>query len=126
MDPHSNVKAVRIGVLAEATGTSRDALRFYESKGLIRATRSPNGYREYPDQAVELVRYVRTAQHLGFSLAEISNNVASVAEADDQAAALVALMRSKGAFIENRIDELNALGDELRARIALECPLITE
>jgi MerR family copper efflux transcriptional regulator len=54
-----------IGELAAASGLSREALRFYEQQGLIRARRLDNGYRDYPAEAVALVQYIRTAQQLG-------------------------------------------------------------
>lgn len=63
---------MQIGELALATGLSPDALRYYERRGLLRARRRGNGYREYPLEAVEWLGYVRTAQGLGFSLAEIA------------------------------------------------------
>jgi hypothetical protein len=42
---------MQIGEIAEATGLSRDTLRFYEKRGLLRARRSANGYRDYPAEA---------------------------------------------------------------------------
>ena len=62
-----------IGELATASGLSREALRFYEQQGLIRARRLANGYRDYPPEVVTLVQYIRTAQQLGFTLAEIGD-----------------------------------------------------
>ena len=53
-----------IGELATASGLSREALRFYEQQGLIRARRLDNGYRDYPPEVVTLVQYIRTAQQL--------------------------------------------------------------
>ena len=49
-----------IGELATASGLSREALRFYEQQGLIRARRLDNGYRDYPPEVVTLVQYIRT------------------------------------------------------------------
>ena len=42
---------MQIGELATATGLSRDSLRFYEKRGLLRARRDANGYRNYPPEA---------------------------------------------------------------------------
>lgn len=52
---------MQIGTLASETGLSRDTLRFYEDRGLIRSTRSVNGYRTYTPETVQLVGYIRTA-----------------------------------------------------------------
>jgi DNA-binding transcriptional MerR regulator len=62
----------RIGELAKTTGVSTDTLRYYERKGALRSDRSSNGYREYPENAVERVRMIRQAMAVGFTLAELS------------------------------------------------------
>jgi DNA-binding transcriptional MerR regulator len=50
---------MRIGELAERTGTSRRLLRYYEEQGLISPARSENGYRSYDDRLVDRVVQVR-------------------------------------------------------------------
>ena len=61
-----------IGRLAHRTGVSVDTLRFYERKGLIvRPRRMLSGYRNYSDDAVDRLRFVKDAKGLGFSLREI-------------------------------------------------------
>ncbi|MET8446986.1 MerR family transcriptional regulator, partial [Streptomyces sp. NPDC005209] len=65
---------MRIGELAEQTGMTRDTLRFYEKVGLVEAQRLANGYRDFPPETVPWLLYVRTAQALGFSLAEIARH----------------------------------------------------
>ncbi|TQN33470.1 DNA-binding transcriptional MerR regulator [Haloactinospora alba] len=50
---------MRIGELAERTGTSRRLLRYYEEQGLIAAKRSPNGYRDYDERFVDRVMQIR-------------------------------------------------------------------
>ena len=50
---------MRIGELSERTGTSRRLLRYYEERGLIASTRSPNGYREYDERFVDRVLQIR-------------------------------------------------------------------
>jgi len=58
----SKVGSWRIGELAKATGVSTDTLRHYERKGVLRSARSGNGYREYPENALERVRTIRQAR----------------------------------------------------------------
>ena len=77
-----------IGELATAAGMSREALRFYEQQGLIRARRLPNGYRDYPEEVLMLVQYIRTAQQLGFTLAEIGDRLPAIWDAPDPAPAV--------------------------------------
>ena len=65
-------ETLRIGDLAARAGVSVDALRYYERRGLLRPTgRRASGYREYPPEAAALVRFIKRAQALGFTLAEI-------------------------------------------------------
>lgn len=69
---HSSAEVLRIGDLAAAAGVSPDALRYYERRGLLEPTgRRASGYREYPPGAVGVVRFIKHAQALGFSLAEV-------------------------------------------------------
>jgi DNA-binding transcriptional MerR regulator len=61
-----------IGRLARRTGVSVDTLRFYERKGLIvRPRRMLSGYRNYSDDVIDQLRFVKDAKGLGFSLREI-------------------------------------------------------
>ncbi|MFJ9628172.1 MerR family transcriptional regulator [Streptomyces sp. NPDC101175] len=114
---------MRIGELATRAGLSRDALRFYEQVGILTSERRPNGYRDYPPEAVPWLAYVRTAQSLGFTLAEIAEHGAELAQAPDQAAALSALFADKIRIVDTRMAELAALRAELAARAGTDCPL---
>ncbi len=61
-----------IGEVAARAGVSVQALRYYERRGLVQpAARSRAGYRAYPPDAVRLVRFVKRAQALGFTLSEV-------------------------------------------------------
>ncbi|NIF27210.1 MerR family transcriptional regulator [Pantoea sp. Tr-811] len=114
---------MRIGELAQACEVSRDTLRFYEERGLIQARRLANGYRDYPQETVQLVGFIRTAQQLGFSLGEIGSNVAQLwqAEAPDQA--VEGLLRDKLALVEQRVEALLQLRAVLLQRLQMACPL---
>jgi DNA-binding transcriptional MerR regulator len=117
---------MRIGQLAQATGLSRDALRFYEKRGLLAPQRSSNGYRRYPAEAAQWIGYVRTAQALGFTLAEIEADLPLLAAGPASADALRTALRRKLDDITRRIDGLSALRDELARRLdetLADCPL---
>jgi len=62
---------MRIGELSKATQLSCSRIRYYESKGLIRAARRANGYREYSADAAMLLNLITHAQRAGFTLDEI-------------------------------------------------------
>ncbi|MFG2043329.1 MerR family transcriptional regulator [Dactylosporangium sp. NPDC048998] len=59
---------MRIGELAELAGTSTRALRYYEQHGLLAARRTSNGYREYDESDLRLVREIRSLLEIGFNL----------------------------------------------------------
>ena len=63
---------MRIGKLAQETGISAQAVRFYERAGLLRDPgRTQSGYRVYGPEDLKRVRFIRRAKALGFTLAEI-------------------------------------------------------
>lgn len=61
---------MRIGELAERAGTSTRTLRYYESRGLLPARRTGNGYRTYDEEDLRLLRQIRVLQDFGFELEE--------------------------------------------------------
>jgi DNA-binding transcriptional MerR regulator len=61
---------MRIGELADRVGTSARTLRYYEQQGLLRARRTANGYREYDEVDLRLVREIRSLLEIGFNLEE--------------------------------------------------------
>ena len=61
-----------IGELAQAAGVGVETIRFYERKKLIAQPERPgSGFRRYDEDAARRIRFVRQAQELGFTLAEI-------------------------------------------------------
>ncbi len=53
-------------------GVSADTLRYYEKEHLITpASKTAAGYRLYNDEAVRRIRFIKTAQHCGFTLSDI-------------------------------------------------------
>lgn len=68
---------MRSGELAAATGVTVETLRYYERRGLLpEPRRSLGGHRDYDDTAVALLRVVKSAQRLGFTLDEVADLVA--------------------------------------------------
>jgi DNA-binding transcriptional MerR regulator len=62
---------MKIGQLAERSGLPPSRIRFYEASGLLSAQRQANGYRSYPEQALQTLGIISCAQQAGFSLEEI-------------------------------------------------------
>lgn len=107
---------LRIGEVAQATGVSTSALRFYEAQGLLTPTeRTPAGSRRYDSEHVARVDFIRTAQRLGLTLAEIADLLAAV-DSDDPVPArerLRRLVTNKIAATRHQIDELQAFSRQL-------------
>jgi MerR family copper efflux transcriptional regulator len=116
---------MRIGDVARRTGVSVDALRFYEDKGLIKPQRTANGYRLYPEETLQLVGYIKLAQQLGFSLAQIGENLPLLWNAEEASSALLAeLFAQKIAMLDERISQMQALRNVLAERAQQVCPLL--
>lgn len=117
---------MQIGELALATGLSRDTLRFYEKRGLLTAQRTAGGYRDYPREAIEWLSYLRTAQALGFTLAEIEADLPLLNSPATSAPQLREALARKLADIDARIAGLKQLRAALSERLADplgDCPL---
>ena len=112
---------MRIGQLAARTGFSVRTIRFYELSGLLPAPhRTPAGYRCYDQDALTRLRFVRSAQALGLSLAEIGE-VLRIRDHQGPPCSYVAqLLDTHLSALDTRIKELTALRDELRARRPLD------
>lgn len=112
-----------IGELAAASGLTREALRFYEQQGLLRARRLANGYRDYAPETLMLVNYIRMAQQLGFTLAEIGHKLPEIWEQTEPGPAITQVLEEKLREIDARIAALQGLREGLASRLVLACPL---
>jgi DNA-binding transcriptional MerR regulator len=110
---------LRAGELAREAGVSTDTLRHYERKGVMPVPRrSPNGYREYPAEARERVRLVRRALAVGFTLDELAQILRARERGVAPCREVRALAARKLAGVEERLRELAAVREELRATLA--------
>lgn len=66
---------MRIAEAARAAGTTPRALRWYQQHGLLEPRRSPAGYRDYDERAVQRVRHIRELLDLGFTLTDMQTFV---------------------------------------------------
>lgn len=66
------MKPLTISQLAKKSKVTVDTLRYYEKKGIISSPeRSGSGYRQYTSDYIDRIIFIKKAQELGFSLAEI-------------------------------------------------------
>lgn len=112
---------LRTSELATAAGVNAQTLRYYERRGLLaRPDRSPGGHRLYPEQAVTVLRVIKAAQRLGFTLDEVAGLLATP-RLSRRRAGLGARAAVKLAEVEAKLAELSAVRDTLRAALAEGC-----
>ena len=70
--------SLTIGQLSERSGVATSAIRFYESRGLIRSTRTTGNQRRYEKSVLRRVAFIRSAQRVGLSLDEIAEAMATL------------------------------------------------
>ncbi|MEO0842512.1 MAG: MerR family transcriptional regulator [Cyanobacteria bacterium J06643_5] len=96
-----------INELSQKTGFSKDTIRFYEKEGLLDktiSTRSENNYRNYTDEAVERLDFIKQAKTFGFTLKEIKTIIAEWNSVSSEEA--IEFMQNKIKNIEEKINKL--------------------
>ncbi len=115
------MSTLRIGEVAAQAGVGVETVRFYERRGLIAAPpRRASGYRAYPPESVTQLRFVRQAQELGFSLAEIRQLLALHPESRRACHEVRAQAEEKLADVRRRVRQLRAIERAL-GRLVASC-----
>ena len=108
-----------IGGLARAAGVGVETVRYYQRRGLLpEPARAPGEVRRYAGLDLERLRFIRSAQSAGFTLAEIAELLAL--DASDDRARVRALARERVARLDEKIGELSRARDAL-ASLAETC-----
>jgi DNA-binding transcriptional MerR regulator len=124
---------VRTGEVAAQAHVNAQTLRYYERRGLLREpVRTPSGYRDYDDDAVRVVRFVKRAQQLGFTLDDIEDLLHLAGGGPDSCDEARAMARSRIDDLQLRIDELAGMRDALarlietcgESRAERQCPIL--
>lgn len=106
---------MRIGELAQRAGVTAKTLRFYERIALLPAPqRTPSGYRDDDEVAVDRLRFIKAAQAAGLTLAEIATVITAREQTGPPCGHVAALLDAHAAELDRRIGELTALRDEVR------------
>lgn len=124
---------MRTGEVAQQAGVNLQTLRYYERRGLLKEPkRRPSGYRSYPQDTVDRLRFVKRAQQLGFTLTEVEGllNLASGGPTSCEQARTMAT--EKVAELDAKITALRAMRKALDRLIdtcdlprgSRTCPLI--
>lgn len=113
--------ALTIGKVAKQAGVGIETIRFYEREGLIaEPPRRESGYRQYPPQTVDRVRFIKRAKELGFSLREIRELLSLRAKPSAGCADVLKRARKKTDDIDERIRTLQAMRRAL-SKLMSEC-----
>ena len=105
---------MRIGDVATRAGVNVETLRYYERRGILRSPRrSATGYREYPSDTVRLIRFIKRAQELGFTLDEIEDLIAMRQTPSKRRDKVRELATAKLRAIDEKIARLHAMRDAL-------------
>jgi MerR family mercuric resistance operon transcriptional regulator len=126
---------VRTSEVAAQAHVNTQTLRYYERRGLLpEPTRTPSGYRNYGDDAVRVVRFVKRAQQLGFTLDDIEELLHLAGGGPESCDEAKVMARGRIDDLQLRIDELVGMRDALtrlietcgESRAERECPILHE
>lgn len=124
---------MRSGEIAARAGVNPQTLRYYERRGILpEPSRRPSGYRAYGDEVVDVVRFIKRAQALGFTLDEVEALLGLAAGGPASCETAKALATAKVAELDTRIAALTGMRAALRQLIetcdepprSRSCPLI--
>jgi DNA-binding transcriptional MerR regulator len=116
-----------VSQLADAVGSSADTLRYYERIGLLpEPPRTPGGYRVYDDAARDRLAFIRGAQRLGLTLADVRDLLAVRDTGECPCEPAEEHVARRLAEVDAELGRLTALRDQLRSMldgiVAGACP----
>ena len=124
---------MNIGEAARRSGLSAKMIRHYETQGLLAARRLPNGYRDYAEADVAVLRFIRHARALAFPLEDVRRLLAlwrdrNRASADVRRIALdhVAALESKAEAMQAMARSLRHLAAHCHGDSRPDCPILDE
>lgn len=127
-DAAAGTGRLRSGEVAAAAGVNTGTLRYYERRGLLaEPERTLGGHRLYPPEAVTLLRVIKAAQRLGFTLDEVADllDTSARGHAGGSGSAggsgLRAEAAAKLAEVESKIADLRVVAETLRAALSAGC-----
>jgi DNA-binding transcriptional MerR regulator len=105
----------QIGQVAQQTGLTVDAIRFYEKERLLpKALRSTGGFRLYGSDHIEQLRFIQRAQAIGFSLGEIRELILIQDDQVETCSHVRDLIQQKLATVQQKMNELAQIEGQLK------------
>ena len=116
------VRPLTIGRVANVTGINLETVRYYERRGLLpKPPRTASGYRMFPPEARQRLRFIKRAQDLGFSLQEIRELLALRVSPRTSTTEIRRRAEAKIVDIEGKIKTLNSMRKAL-LKLTQSCP----
>ncbi|VAV98871.1 COG0789: Predicted transcriptional regulators [hydrothermal vent metagenome] len=117
------MKNITIGKAAGLAGVGVETIRFYERKGMIAQPLKPRsgGFRQYSDEIVQRIRFIRQAQELGFSLREIRELLSLRADPRSDCSEVQRRANQKLAEVQGKMAQLRDMEAALKKVIGA-CP----
>ena len=123
---------MNIGQAAKSSGVSAKMIRYYEQTGLIPpADRRASGYRDYSQTEVHMLRFIRRARDLGFSVAEVADLLALWDDRSRQSADVkrvaqqrIGELRERMHDLQQMLDTLQTLVDSCAGDERPDCPIL--
>lgn len=107
---------MRIGELADRVGVNPKTVRYYEGIGLLpHPERLPSGYREYTEDDIDRLAFIKGARRLGLSLSEIAEVLAFRERGERPCDYVLGVLDRQVADLDRRMSEMARLRQELIA-----------
>ena len=114
------MKPKTIGRLSKEAGVKVTTIRYYESIGLMgEPDRSESGQRQYGNEAVQRLSFIRHARDLGFPMDSVRTLIELQMQPDQDCATVEVIVRDQLADVRKRLNQLEALETELKRMITL-------
>ena len=114
------MSTLSIGQVALQAGVGVETIRFYEREGLLEEPpRGASGYRQYPEQVVKRLHFIKRAQQLGFSLKEIMELLRLRVDAQTSCDEVKQRTEAKIAEVERKMVELQRMRQALLQVVTL-------
>ncbi|HEC90259.1 MAG TPA: Cu(I)-responsive transcriptional regulator [Alphaproteobacteria bacterium] len=112
---------MNIGAAAEITGVPAKTIRYYEEIGLIMpARRQENGYRNYANEDIQILRFIQRSRRLGFSVRDVESLLTLWQDKDRASADVKKLALKHIGEVEKRIEEMQSIRETL-LHLTREC-----
>jgi Cu(I)-responsive transcriptional regulator len=113
---------MNIGQAAQAAGLTAKMIRDYEALGLIpQASRTDSGYRQYTRRDVELLRFIRQARSMNFSIKQVEQLLALWSDTRRESREVKTIVQAHMAELDRKMAELASMKASLE-EIATRCP----